>query len=79
MRTILALAGGVEAAKLLKGLIRVTPHKDLVIVGNTGDDTEFYGLHVSPDLDIVMYSLAIIGGESKGWGVSGAHSSDHTL
>lgn len=71
MGTILALAGGVGAAKLLKGLIRVVTSKDLVIVGNTGDDTEFYDLHVSPDLDIVMYTLAGIVDEKKGWGVSG--------
>lgn len=67
MGKVLALAGGVGAAKLLRGFTA----EDLVIVGNTGDDAEFYGLHVSPDLDIVMYTLAGIVDERKGWGVSG--------
>lgn len=72
MGLVVALAGGVGAAKLLKGLVRlVRPLSNLVIVGNTGDDIEVYGLHVSPDLDIVMYTLAGIVDETKGWGVSG--------
>lgn len=72
MGLVVALAGGVGAAKLLKGLVRlVQPLSNLVIVGNTGDDIEVYGLHVSPDLDIVMYTLAGIVDETKGWGVSG--------
>jgi LPPG:FO 2-phospho-L-lactate transferase len=70
VRKVIALAGGVGAAKLLRGLIKVVNPKDLVIVGNTGDDTEFHGLHVSPDLDIVMYTLAGIVDEKKGWGIS---------
>ena len=70
MRKVIALAGGVGAAKLLRGLIQAVNPKDLVIVGNTGDDTEFHGLHVSPDLDIVMYTLAGIVDEKKGWGIS---------
>jgi len=71
MKPIVALAGGVGAAKLLRGLVQVVPPQDLVIVGNTGDDVELYGLHISPDLDIVMYNLAGIVDEAKGWGVSG--------
>jgi LPPG:FO 2-phospho-L-lactate transferase len=71
MKPIVALAGGVGAAKLLKGLVQLIPPQNLVIVGNTGDDVELYGLHVSPDLDIVMYTLADIVDEAKGWGVSG--------
>jgi LPPG:FO 2-phospho-L-lactate transferase len=72
MGLVVALAGGVGAAKLLKGLVRlVRPSSNLVIVGNTGDDIELYGLHVSPDLDIVMYTLAGIVDETRGWGVSG--------
>lgn len=70
MGLIVALAGGVGAAKLLKGLVQLIPPQDLVIVGNTGDDVELYGLHISPDLDIVMYTLAGIVDETKGWGVS---------
>jgi len=66
-----ALAGGVGAAKLLRGLVRVVPQEDLIIIGNTGDDFEFHGLHVSPDLDIVMYTLAGIVDDTKGWGIKG--------
>jgi LPPG:FO 2-phospho-L-lactate transferase len=71
MGIVVALAGGVGAAKLLRGLVRLIPPQNLVIVGNTGDDIELYGLHISPDLDIIMYTLAGIVDESKGWGVSG--------
>lgn len=71
MELVVVLAGGVGAARLLRGLVQVIPPEDLVIVGNTGDDIEVYGLHISPDLDIVMYTLAGIVDEAKGWGVSG--------
>jgi len=71
MRLVVALAGGVGAAKLLRGLVQVVPPDDLLIVGNTGDDFEVYGLHISPDLDIVMYTLAGIVDEAKGYGVAG--------
>lgn len=68
---VVALAGGVGAAKFLRGLVRVISPQNLVIVGNVGDDVELYGLHISPDLDIIMYTLAGIVDEEKGWGVSG--------
>jgi len=71
MGLIVAIAGGVGAARLLRGLVRLVPPQDLMIIGNTGDDLELYGLHISPDLDIVMYTLAGIVDETKGWGVSG--------
>lgn len=71
MGLVVALAGGVGAAKLLRGLVEVVPFDDLLIVGNTGDDFELYGLHISPDLDIVMYTLAGIVDEAKGYGVAG--------
>ena len=70
MGLVVALAGGVGAAKLLRGLVRVVSPEDLVIVGNVGDDFEFHGLHVSPDLDIVMYTLASIVDGTRGWGVA---------
>jgi LPPG:FO 2-phospho-L-lactate transferase len=65
---LVALAGGVGAARFLEGLIRVVPQKRIIIIGNVGDDTEFYGLHVSPDLDIVAYTLAGLVDPAKGWG-----------
>jgi LPPG:FO 2-phospho-L-lactate transferase len=70
MGLVVALAGGVGAAKLLRGLVQLIPPQDLVIVGNTGDDVELHGLHVSPDLDILTYTLGGIVDEAKGWGVS---------
>ena len=66
-----ALAGGVGAARFLEGLIRVIPQRDTTIIGNVGDDVEFYGLHVSPDLDIVTYTLAGLVDPAKGWGFRG--------
>ncbi len=68
---ITALAGGVGAARFLQGLIRLIPEEELTIIVNTGDDIELYGLHISPDLDIVMYTLSGIVDEEKGWGIKG--------
>ena len=68
MGEIVALAGGVGAAKLLRGLVKVISPGKLVIVGNVGDDVELYGLHISPDLDITMCTLAGIVDETKGLG-----------
>src|SRR5687767_9761469 len=70
MGTIAALAGGVGAARFLRGLVRVVPPEDVVIIGNTGDDETFHGLHVSPDLDTVTYTLAGAVG-AAGWGLAG--------
>jgi len=68
---ITALAGGVGAARFLEGLVRLMPQEKLEVIVNTGDDIKLYGLHISPDLDIVMYTLAGIVDEEKGWGVKG--------
>ena len=68
---VLALAGGVGGAKLALGLSRVLTPDKLTIVVNTGDDEEFYGLHVSPDLDTVMYTLAGLANPETGWGLVG--------
>jgi LPPG:FO 2-phospho-L-lactate transferase len=69
MGTIAALAGGVGAARFLRGLVRAVPAEDVVVVGNTGDDEVFHGLYVSPDLDTVTYTLAGAVG-STGWGLA---------
>ncbi len=66
---ITALAGGTGAAKLLRGLCRVLDARDLTVIVNTGDDAEIWGLHVSPDLDTVCYTLAGVIDERKGWGL----------
>ena len=68
---VLALAGGVGGAKLALGLSRVLPADQLVICVNTGDDDCFHGLHVSPDLDTVMYTLAGMADPASGWGLAG--------
>ena len=67
---ILALAGGVGGAKLALGLARDLPPGKLTIVVNTGDDEVFHGLHVSPDLDTMMYALAGLTNTQTGWGVA---------
>ena len=68
-RSVTLLAGGVGGAKLAQGLDRASD--DLTVVVNTGDDAVIYGLHVSPDLDTVMYTLAGIANPETGWGVAG--------
>ena len=66
---ITTLAGGVGAARFLQGLVRVVPPEEIVAIVNTADDIEFYGLHISPDVDIVTYTLAGIVDQEKGWGI----------
>jgi LPPG:FO 2-phospho-L-lactate transferase len=68
---LVALAGGVGAARFLRGLIRVHPPAELMVVGNTGDDLRLHGLAVSPDLDSVAYTLAGLADEERGWGLAG--------
>lgn len=68
---IVALAGGVGGAKLVDGLARVVPADALLAVVNTGDDFVHLGLHVSPDLDTVMYTLAGQANPQTGWGLAG--------
>ena len=68
---IVALAGGVGAARFLDGLVRVVPPKEVFVIGNTGDDAEIHGLHVSPDLDTVVYTLAGLANPVHGWGLRG--------
>ncbi len=68
---ITALAGGVGAARFLTGLTKLVREEDLSVIVNTGDDMEMFGLHISPDIDIVTYTLAGIVDEEKGWGIKG--------
>ncbi|MGH7986844.1 MAG: 2-phospho-L-lactate transferase [Candidatus Binataceae bacterium] len=65
------LAGGVGAAKFLRGLSRRIDQRYLSVIVNTGDDEEFFGLHVSPDVDTVVYTLAGIVNRANGWGLEG--------
>ena len=66
---VVALAGGVGGAKLAHGLAQILPPEDLTVVVNTGDDFEHLGLHISPDLDTVMYTLAGLANPEAGWGL----------
>tara|TARA_B100000902_G_C27266531_1_gene893832 strand:- start:602 stop:1531 length:930 start_codon:yes stop_codon:yes gene_type:complete len=66
---IVTLAGGVGAARFLKGLCLVRSPEDLIAVINTADDAVLHGLHISPDIDTVTYSLAGIDNPETGWGL----------
>jgi len=66
---ITVLAGGVGAARFLQGLVKIVPEEEITVIVNTGDDIQLYGLHISPDLDIVTYTLAGIVDKEKGWGI----------
>jgi LPPG:FO 2-phospho-L-lactate transferase len=68
---VIALAGGVGAARFLDGLTRVFAPERVFIVGNTADDAEIHGLHISPDLDTVTYTLAGMANSQHGWGIRG--------
>jgi len=68
---IVVLAGGVGAAKFLEGLAAVMPPDEIAVICNTGDDAAFHGLHVSPDLDTVLYTLAGMVDRERGWGIAG--------
>jgi LPPG:FO 2-phospho-L-lactate transferase len=68
---ITALAGGVGAARLLRGLVPAVAPGEVTAIVNTGDDTAVHGLHVSPDLDTVAYTLSGRSDEVRGWGLAG--------
>jgi LPPG:FO 2-phospho-L-lactate transferase len=69
--TLTVLAGGVGAAKFLRGLLRVADPSTLTIIVNTGDDERFFGLAVSPDLDTITYTAAGLANRHTGWGLVG--------
>lgn len=66
---IVALAGGVGAARMLRGILTVVPPEQVTAIVNTGDDVVLHGLHVSPDLDTVTYTLADAINPETGWGL----------
>lgn len=66
---IAVLAGGVGAARFLRGLVQVVPPGDVTALVNTGDDTELHGLWISPDIDTVVYTLAGAIDPERGWGL----------
>jgi LPPG:FO 2-phospho-L-lactate transferase len=64
------LAGGTGAAKFLRGLVQVVPEEDIHVIVNVGDDTEVWGLHISPDIDSIQYALSGKLDAVRGWGLS---------
>src|SRR5437899_8442219 len=68
---VVVLAGGVGAARFLRGLVRVVPPEEITVIGNTGDDMWWHGLYIAPDLDTVTYWLAGLADEVWGWGIRG--------
>jgi LPPG:FO 2-phospho-L-lactate transferase len=67
-KRVVALSGGIGGAKLALGLSRIMPSDDLLIISNVGDDFEHLGLHISPDTDTLMYTLADLDNKKLGWG-----------
>jgi LPPG:FO 2-phospho-L-lactate transferase len=68
---ITVLAGGIGAARFLRGLLAAAPHASITVIGNTADDITLFGLRVCPDLDSVMYTLGGGSNEEQGWGRAG--------
>ena len=65
---IVVLSGGVGGARFVRGLVDAVAPADVTVLGNVGDDVEVLGLHVSPDLDSVLYALAGLSDDERGWG-----------
>jgi LPPG:FO 2-phospho-L-lactate transferase len=68
---VAVLSGGVGGARFVRGLVDAVDPSVVTVIGNVGDDVEVLGLHVSPDLDSVLYALAELGDEERGWGRAG--------
>jgi LPPG:FO 2-phospho-L-lactate transferase len=68
---ITVLAGGIGAARFLRGLLAAAPNAEITVIGNTADDITLFGLQVCPDLDSVMYTLGGGSDEEQGWGRAG--------
>jgi len=66
--SVVVLSGGVGGARFVCGLVDAVPPAEVTVIGNVGDDVEVLGLHVSPDLDSVLYALARLNDEVRGWG-----------
>src|SRR5436190_15382266 len=68
MDKVCVLSGGVGGARFVRGLVDVVGPENVTVIGNVGDDDEFLGLHVSPDLDSIVYALADLHDAQRGWG-----------
>lgn len=69
IRKLVVLAGGLGGSRCVDALARAAGHEAVTVVGNVGDDLEFLGVHVSPDLDTILYTLTGLLDEERGWGV----------
>jgi len=69
--TVVVLSGGVGGARFVRGVVDAVDPAGVAIVGNVGDDVDVLGLHVSPDLDSVLYALAGLNDDERGWGRAG--------
>jgi LPPG:FO 2-phospho-L-lactate transferase len=67
---VVILSGGVGGARFVRGIVEVAGEAATIVIGNVGDDVEVLGLHVSPDLDSILYALAGLADEQRGWGRS---------
>jgi LPPG:FO 2-phospho-L-lactate transferase len=65
---LVVLSGGVGGARFVRGVTDVVDARDVTVIGNVGDDVEVLGMHVSPDLDSILYALAGLNDEERGWG-----------
>ncbi|HYA22212.1 MAG TPA: 2-phospho-L-lactate transferase [Thermoproteota archaeon] len=70
-RSITVLCGGVGGSRFLRGIAQAIDNRRITAVVNTGDDIVFHGLYISPDIDIVLYSLAGLIDDRRGWGIKG--------
>ena len=70
-RSVAVICGGVGAARLLRGLARHVEPDHLTAIANVGDDMELHGLHISPDLDTIVYTVADAVSTERGWGLEG--------
>jgi LPPG:FO 2-phospho-L-lactate transferase len=68
---VVLLSGGVGGARFARGLVGAVPARDVTVIGNVGDDLEVLGVSVSPDLDSILYALAGLNDEERGWGRAG--------
>jgi LPPG:FO 2-phospho-L-lactate transferase len=68
---VVVLSGGVGGARFVRGVVDVVEPRDVTVIGNVGDDVELLGLHISPDLDSIVYTLAGLNDEERGWGRAG--------
>jgi LPPG:FO 2-phospho-L-lactate transferase len=68
VKSVAVLSGGVGGARFLRGLVDAVDPRGVTVIGNVGDDVEVLGQHVSPDLDSVLYALAGVADDDRGWG-----------